>query len=295
MKSDDENNPLLEDDNYSGKIYWINYPSDIELVLEELRDQLDEKIFYDDITGQIDRGTTFIPEIFIKDGEVVTSSSISNATIVQGEFGECLIADITLDDINRVKYRNEEVLVLGTTQAKILVLEHGGFHYLVVLARREVAESVATVLKQKYDELGSALNETEIRSGALDEIQEAIDARLKDTTITDYPEKELDSLHMRGDGLQEHDEFNRQRDRGKLKTYMLQTEELTPDEPKTIGLSRDGLVRIYSNGTIATYIKLLYDYILPRIHRVADTSPNLTAYQETEDSIFREIDPTEVD
>jgi len=64
------------------------------------------------------------------------------------------------------------------------------------------------------------------------------------------------------------------------------------DQTKTISIGRDGLVRIYSNATLRTYLELLKEYVVPEVHRDASSSPSVGAWESVSDddsSIFVQI------
>ncbi|QLK26177.1 hypothetical protein HYG81_00695 [Natrinema zhouii] len=296
QQSFQEQNPLLKESQYSGKIFWLNRPTGYTLSLEKLCDQMNGQDFYDDISSEIDRENTFVPEVFEKNNRIVRTTSIDKARIAKTDEAKILIGSITLDDVSKVKYRDQNILVLGTTEADFLVFEFDSHYYFTVLSRRETSESVATILQREYDKFGSMVNPTSFPSGSIERIRESLDAQLRDTTISDYPEETISRIQITGQDLEDEEEFKRQRRRGKIKTHMIQTDILTPDDnAKTISISRDGLVRVYSNASIGTYVNLLTNHILPNIRRKVESSPSVNVYQGTDDaeSIFTDINTEE--
>ncbi|MFP8953455.1 hypothetical protein ACLI4Z_10835, partial [Natrialbaceae archaeon A-arb3/5] len=127
--------------------------------------------------------------------------------------------------------------------------------------------------------LGSAINPTRILPDEQQDIREKLDAELVDTIITDYPDKELTTVGIQGSGFEDQKLYKEQRERGKIKNHVFQTRKLVDDDEMTILIARDGLVRIYSNATVSTYLRLLQNYVLPKVHRDRDTSPSLSAYE----------------
>lgn len=281
MDSNDPDQELLDrEDQHSGKVYWLNVPTGYSINLETLQEQLNGRIFRNDISKEVSEDpAVFIPDIFKEDGEVVRQTSIENAELISSGGGETILANLRMDSTNTVNYRGQDILMLDNTEAQLLIFQHDGYFYLTILGKREVAEGAAGILQTEYDQLGSAINETRIMPSALHDIRRELDAGLVDTIISDYPQKEITSIQMKGEGFEDDEEYKRQRRRGQVKNHMLQTRELISGEEKTIGISRDGLVRIYSNATIGTYIRLLTEHVLPHIHRDAESSPSLTAYK----------------
>lgn len=282
--------PLLLENQYSGKIYWLNQPEGITLDLESLKEQMSGRTFTEDISENIDRDNTIVPEVFIKSGMVVRSTTISEARIARANETDVLVGTIILDDVSEVSYRDKNILIMDTTEAHFCVFRWDGFFYLAVLARREVAEAAAAVLRAEYDQFGSMINPTRFASEHIENIRESLEAELRDTTISDYPEKSITRMQITGQNLEDEEEFQRQRRRGKIKTHMIQTAVLTPeDDDIVLSISRDGLVRVFSNATISTYLGLLQNHVLPNIHRDLEyKSPTISVYESTDEpsSIF---------
>ncbi|MFP8954846.1 hypothetical protein ACLI4Z_18075 [Natrialbaceae archaeon A-arb3/5] len=156
-ESAEEQADLTDEDQYSGKVFWFNVPPGYKLSLENLREKLDGRSFRQDISESIDKQTTEIPDVFVEDGEIVSQTSIDNADIHSTEFGKVILAKVRKDSSHTVTYRNKEILMLNNEEAYLVILNHNGFAYLIVLAKREVAEGVAAILRTEYDKLGSAV------------------------------------------------------------------------------------------------------------------------------------------
>lgn len=286
--------PLSREGQYSGKVYWLNVPPGYEFDLKQLREDLNGRTFQEDISDQFDDlGQISIPDVFKEEEMVVQTTSIEDVKIVNRESRTILFGDIILDDADTVSYRDEKILVLNTTRANFMIFRHDGHYYLVILAKREIAESAAALLGIDYGEFGSTINTTRIGPDAIEEVRQSLEASVKDTIIADYPEKELSSVQMKGSELEEDDTFQRQKKRGKVKNHMFQTEKLSPEDNKTVLVARDGLIRIYSNSKISTYMRLLEKHVLPNIHRDIESSPSVSAYSQAKDpeeaSIYKPI------
>lgn len=280
-----QENPLLVEGQFSGKVYWLNQPIDISLNLESLREQMDGRSFTEDITESIDLDTTTVPEVFWEDNHVVRSTTISKTQIVHSSGTDVLIGTIVLDDVSEVEYRDQKILIMDTTDAHFCVFEWDSHYYLAILARREVSEAAATVLRIEYDEFGSMINPTRFGSGHIENIRESLEAELRDTTIADYPEDRITRMQITGQNLENEEEFQRQRARGEISTHMIQTNVLTPDDQDIVlSISRDGLVRVFSTATISTYVSLLKNHVLPNIHRDVEHSPSVNVYESADQS-----------
>lgn len=290
-----ENESLMEKEGrYSGMVFWLNIPVGTELNLEILHDDLLGRTFHQSIADNIDE-ELFIPDIFRRDGEVSTSTTISSVQLVTTDEGsEILIGDIIFDETEEKQYRDNRILVLETTTVKFIIFEFSDTYYLALLNNRDSAEAVASIFKSKYGELGSAINPTRIGPEAIEDIRESLDANIKDTIISNYPQKEVSTVRMLGPRLEDHEGFRQEKSQGEITSYMLQTEELVLGEAKTVEISRDGLVRIYSNATIKTYLKLLTDHVLPSIEQDLESSPDMGAYEQLstggESSIYDRVE-----
>ncbi len=288
-----ESGILTDEDQYSGKIYWLNLPTGYTLDIENLRDHLDGRIFKKDISEQFGEDSgVFVPDVFKQDNEIVSVTNIERAELVQSNGFELLLGHISIDSSKTVTYRGEEILMLDNIEAKLLIFEFDGIFYLIIMGSRSSAESAAAVLKSEYDEIGSAINGTRIMPNDLQDIREELNAELMDTIISDYPENTFSTVEMRGEGFENEEDYKRHRRRGQLKNHMFQTQDLASDDELTIGMSRDSLVRIYSNSTISVYVRLLTNHVLPRVHLDDESYPSLTAYEESESDhqIYTEID-----
>lgn len=282
-QSSSEESVLTQENQYSGKVYWLNIPEGREIDLENLRDHLHSRVFRKDISETMGAdGTIHIPDIFKEDGDVVSQTNVDNVELVDESGRELLIAELSIDNSKTVTYRGEEILMLDNKNVILIIFKFDDIFYLSLLGNRESAESAASVLKSEYDEIGSAINGTRIMPRNLQEIREELDAELMDTIISDYPENTFNTVEMSGEGFEHEDDYQRHRRRGQLKNHMFQTQELLSDEELTIGLSRDSLVRIYSNTTIPVYLRLLTNHVLPKLHLDDESYPSLSAYEETE-------------
>lgn len=282
--------PLLEEGQFSGKLYWLNVPGGYELDFDQLRDSLQNRSFHREV--ELDVSSLHIPEVFQKGDGLTKSINIGDVSLTHADFGEIIVGPVVLDEPYTVRYRGDEIVILGTSDAMFLLFQYESHYYLEFMSSREVAEDLATLLAEEFDELGSAICETKLSQQSIEEIRESLDAELMDTEIADYPQPELTSIRMRGRGFQEVDEYERQITRGEIRNHMMRTESWIPGSEKVIGISRDGLVRSYSKISLSQYFDLLTTYVLPRIFRdqnasLLDTdSASLSVWQDG--SVFQQ-------
>lgn len=291
--TDGTEGPLQTTDTYSGKLFWLNPPSGKTLDLDSLRSEFYEKTFEDDISKDFDLEGVIVPSVFEKDGHMVRTTTTENVSLVTQEDQEILFGDVILDNVEKITYRDKEILVLDTTKASFMVFESQGFHYLCVLASRDLASTIIEIFRSDFPVLGSILNKTRLGSDAISDIGNSLDAVLMDTIITDYDQTEITQTRIQGENYEDTSVYDQLGSDGKVKSHMFQTDELVPDDTKTILIGRDGLVRIYSNATLRTYLSLLQDYVIPEVHRDVESSPSVEAWgeatSETTDSIFKNI------
>jgi len=279
--------PLSVEGQYSGIVKWINTPSGMNLDLENLRDHLNDRVFKEDISDKIDDSTE-IPEIFQENGEIIRKTSVSGAKIVTSTPGELIWARVEMDNSGTVSYRGNQILTMNASSAQLLIFEHGGLFYCVVVAPRDVAQAVADMLRQKYSQIGDLINETRLTDASLQDIRERLDANLIDSILSEFPEEDLTNVEYSGSGFEDNVDFERIESKGVTQNYMFQTDELVAGEHKTIRIANDGLVRIYNNTRLETYVRLLTDHILPRLHRDSTGEASLDTFANDNHPIFVE-------
>lgn len=294
-RSDSDNGidePLHLEDTFSGKLYWLNPPSGQTLDLERLKEEFQDRAFQEDISDEYDFDDVIVPDIFKQDGQMVRTTTAVNVSLVRYDGSNVIVGDLILDDVDRIEYRSDSILILDTTKAKFLIFQEGGFNYLAVLANRELAQTVVSILRDEFSEFGSIINATRLGADAISNIRSNLDATLMDTIITDYDQSEITQTRIQGESYEDTEVYEQLGSEGKVKSHLFQSDVLVPDDTKTILIGRDGLVRIYSNATIQTYLKLLKFYVIPEVHRDVGSSPSVGSWEtishDAAGSIFTE-------
>lgn len=287
---EDNDDPLQTVDTYSGKLFWLNPPSGKTINLESLKDELKDRTFQKNISEEFDLDNVVVPEIFERDGNMVRTTTTEDVKIVSYDGQKIISGNIMLDNIDKIVYRDQEILVLDTTTARFVVIEENGFYYFGVLASRQLSETVTEIIRDDFPELGSIINKTRLSSDAIAEIRNSLNATLMDTIITDYDQNEITQTRIQGEDYEGTRVYDQLDSGGSVKTHIFQTDVLVPDDTKTVQIGRDGLVRIYSNATLQTYLLLLKDHIIPEVHRDVESSPSVSAWgeatKENNESIF---------
>jgi len=281
-----DEDPLDEILTYNGKIYWVNIPPAYTLNFDALCEKLRGEVFYAETDIDTEESVV-VPEPFqYEDGiaEIITVTDIrhewTNIPDIQG--GNVLLGDVVIDRPDTTEYRDETVLFRTTDDAKFISFQYDDIQYFVFIAKRALTEKIVETLRDSGDALGTALNETHLPHQYIREIRSELSGDLENADIR-YTDSSLDSLVFHGSGFQDHEIYDQQRKRGELRTHMFYTDELA-DEEKLLGIYSDGLVRSVTNIHLPNYIDLLTDYILPRIGRVEESSPSLSAYDS--ESVF---------
>lgn len=272
--------PLQFVDTYSGKLYWLNPPSGKTIELENLKDSLQERTFQEVISEEFSSDNLIIPKIFEKDGEMVRTTTTENVRLVTYDGADILTGEIILDNADRILYRDNEILVLDTTEARFLIFEDGDFYYFCVLAKRRLANTVVETFREEFPEFGSIINQTRLGGEAIANIRDSLEATLMDTIITDYDQNEITQTRIQGEDYEDTEVYDTIGSGGKVKSHLFQTDKLVPDDTKTVHIGRDGLIRIYSNATLRTYVGLLKNHIIPEVHRDVESSPSVSAWGE---------------
>jgi len=285
--------PLHSVDTYSGKLYWLNPPSGKTIDLESLKNDLQNRTFQEDITGDFEDEDIIVPSVFERDGQMVKTTTTEDVKLINYNGSNIITGKVVLDDVDRIVYRDQLIFVLDTTEAEFLIFEGDDFFYFCVLAKRKLAETVVETFREEFTELGSIINQTRLGSGAISDIGDRLDAVLMDTIITDYDQNEITQTRIQGESYEDTEVYDTIDSDGSVKSHLFQTDELVPDETKTILIGRDGLVRIYSNATLRTYLTLVKSYVIPEVHRDVESSPSVGAWEavsnDSSDSIFKDI------
>lgn len=282
--------PLHSVDTYSGKLYWLNPPSGKTIDLESLKNDLQNRTFQEDITDDFKDEDIVVPSVFERDGQMVKTTTTEDVKLVNYNGSNIITGKVVLDDVDRIIYRDQLIFVLDTTESEFLVFKGDDFFYFCVLAKRQLANTVVETFRDEFTELGSIINQTRLGSGAISDIGDRLDAVLMDTIITDYDQNEITQTRIQGESYEDTDVYDTIGSGGNVKSHLFQTDELVPDETKTILIGRDGLVRIYSNATLRTYLALVKNYVIPEVHRDVESSPSVGAWEavsnDSSDSIF---------
>lgn len=282
--------PLNSIGTYSGKLYWLNPPSGKTIHLENLKSELQNRTFQEDISEEYEEEDIIVPSVFERDGQMVKTTTTEDVRLVNYNGHDIITGKVILDNVERLIYRDQYILVLDTMEAEFLVFQGDEFYYFCVLAKRELAKTVIETFRDEFTELGSIINETRLGSGAISDIGDRLDAVLMDTIITDYDQNEITQTRIQGESYEDTDVYDTIGSDGSVKSHMFQTDQLVPDDAKTISIGRDGLVRIYSNATLRTYLTLLQKYVVPEVHRDVESSPSVGAWEavskDNADSIF---------
>ncbi len=285
--------PLHVTDTYSGKLFWLNPPSGKTLNIENLKDELQERTFREDISDQFDQTNIVVPAVFQQDGQMVRTTTTEGVQLVSFDDEDVMTGRVVLDQAKKIAYRDDEILVLDTAEVDFMIFKQGGFCYLAVLAPRGLANTVIDILRAEFPEFGSTINSTRLGPDAISNIRDSLNAVLMDTIITDYDQSEITQTRIQGENYDETDLYDQIDRGGQVKSHMFQSDALVPDQTKTIQIGRDGLVRIYSNSTLQTYLKLLKNHVIPEVHRDVSSSPSVSAWDEASDatdhSIFQDI------
>lgn len=281
--------PLHVTDTYSGKLFWLNPPSRKTLDIENLKTELQERTFREDISDQFDQTNLVVPTVFQQDGQMVRTTTTEDVQLVSFDDEDVMTGRVVLDQAKKIAYRDNEILVLDTAEVDFMTFRQDDFYYLSVLAPRGLANTVIDILRAEFPEFGSTINSTRLGPDAISNIRDSLNAVLMDTIITDYDQSEITQTRIQGENYDETDLYDQIDRGGRVKSHMFQSDVLVPDQTKTIQIGRDGLVRIYSNSTLQTYLKLLKNHVIPEVHRDVSSSPSVGAWDEASDATDHSI------
>lgn len=281
--------PLHVTDTYSGKLFWLNPPSGKTVDIENLKDELQERTFREDISEQFDQTNLVVPTVFQQDGQMVRTTTTEDVQLVSFDNEDVMTGRVVLDQTKKIAYRDNEILVLDTAEVDFMIFKQSGFYYSAVLAPRGLADTVIEIFRAEFPEFGSTINSTRLGPDAISNIRDSLNAVLMDTIITDYDQSEITQTRIQGENYDKTDLYDQIDRGGRVKSHMFQSDVLVPDQTKTIQIGRDGLVRIYSNSTLQTYLKLLKNHVIPEVHRDVSSSPSVSAWDEASDATGHSI------
>jgi hypothetical protein len=265
--------PLLEEDQYSGKIFYLSSNSSV-IDLEDLKQGLsDRKIHFEaDFDDEDDKEELVVPRIFrAEDGSVLTVTTSTAVEYVERGDLQALTGLFVLDEPGIITFRDDRVLILDTLDVRFAVFSSGDDYFLVLLGKRELVTYVLEILSEELNEMNLSAIECEIKHSGIDNIADELADELLDTTFEDYPQPSIDKKRIWGRGYGEDPEYQKEKQRGNVRGHMMSTTELADGEEKVISVSDDGLIRSYSNLTLYTYLDMIVNYIIPNISTVQST------------------------
>jgi hypothetical protein len=191
-----------------------------------------------------DEEDVIIPDIFKKKGELVLQSKIDKVIPTNSS----LFGKATLDAPIRIWFRQQKLLVIGTTEINFLIFrdESTKKYYLTLLTNRGKSRELYSILSNHLAQFGLATSPSKIEQDDIQEITKRLKGKLKFTLVGNYPTKEITKKAIWGNDYENNPSYKEDIEAGKI--YQNQFQFLdTHNEKKVITVSEDGLIRFYNN------------------------------------------------
>lgn len=265
-KVKNENDPLLQKKQYSGKVYrvaGVGDSKDLEAVQAKLDGRVIEHGSGDEYTAD---DSIEVPDVFKNEnGEVRIITTTNDVEHLQKQGLDVVTGLMILDEPSIVSFREKEILVLDTVKIRFSLFESNGAFYLAMIGKRDLVDSILTIINDDLRDMSITVSEISIKPQGIENIAEYLADELLDTTFEDYPQNTIDKKRIWGQGYEGEPEYEAEKKRGEVHGHMMATTELADGQEKVISVSDDALIRSYSNLTLHTYINMLSDYILPHV------------------------------
>lgn len=269
--------PLTQSATYSGKVYRLSTTNGT-IDLPTLRDQLSGTTIHLDTPSEYQEDEELIkPTVFTENGKIKIITTIEDVELEDNGSIRALSGNIVLDETGSVVFRQQRVLVLDTEAVRFVVFEDGDCYYMVLIAGRNLVESVLHIIADKLEELDLSLAKITLTSDDIDNIADELAEELLNTTFQDYPQSSINKKYISGRGYQSDPEYQEEKRRGSVRTHMMATQEVGNGE-KVISISEDALVRSYSKLELQTYLNMIQEYILGSI----GTQATVTDFETTD-------------
>ncbi|MHC3439820.1 hypothetical protein ACYJ1Y_17445 [Natrialbaceae archaeon A-gly3] len=265
-------NPLLKEDDYTGRMYHLSLPKTGELNCRWLKQELGGSSVDLNEDDLADRDDLHIPEVFQsgidKEAQI---ASIKNVSEFHQEGLNGVMGYLVHNESDTVKYDNKEVLILDQQSTKFLIFEVAGQAFLLILASREIMARVYEILSNTLEELGFVVDEITIDHSEFEDIAESlVDTHLM-TAVEDYEDSKIEKKHIMGHGFGESEEYKREKRQGAVHGQRFGTSQLDGSN-KTIQISDDCLIRSYNNLTLSMYLSMIASHIVPSLSLTIQTS-----------------------
>lgn len=280
-------NPLLEEDNYTGRMFHLNLPETGDLNCEWLKEELNGTSISLDGDDLADRDDLHIPKVF-QSGieEEAQLASIKNVCEFHEEGLNGVMGYLIHNESDTVKYDSKEVLILDQQSTEFIIFEASGQAFLLILASRKIMDRLHDLLSDVLQDLGFVVDKISIDHSGFEKVAERlVDTHLM-TAVEEYEDSTIEKKHIMGRGFGDSEEYKREKRQGAVHGQRFGTSQLD-GMSKTIQISDDCLIRSYHNLTLSMYLSMIASYIVPSLSLTIQTSMSAygieTARVQTED------------
>lgn len=207
-----------------------------------------------------------IPELFKSTGEIILQNIIENIVVDSN----ILTGVITHDNILRLNYRNEKLVVIQTLRNKFQVLKDNELeqYFLIIYGSRVKIAKIFKSLREIFYRIGIVVIPAKMNPRNLDGLQKELDGSLLNTTIGDYASEKITQKLIVGKGYENDPDYLRDKEQGQVVQHRFGYTLPGDDKLWVVTISSDGLVRFYNNIDLNFYIDFVKSKILQRLEKV---------------------------
>ena len=255
---------LLKQSQYSGKVYHLEEQSSTDLDFESLREDLQgQKVNVGSDMKEALESEIHIPPVFRpEDGTDPSEAEIEQIHVFDERDVQGLVGYIKHNDPETLIFEDKEVLVLESVETLFIVFRAGSDYYLSMIGRREVVNSVLTLITEILENVGLSPRDIDISQTGFQLIEEEMVDSLKASTVSGYASPNIDTKVVRGDGYQNDSEYERETRIGNISGHQFGTDSVGDGSVKTVQISKDCLIRSYSKISLIEYIDIMANYVL---------------------------------
>lgn len=275
-----QENLLLEEAAYSGKVYYLSEPKVGELNFGWLENQLNGQSVSVSEEFEIEEGDgVHIPEIFKPDDEeddTPNEAIIEEITRFHRRGVEGITGFVKHNKPDKIVYEGTEVFLMESIKTNFIIFESDNNFFLSMLGPRREVNAVMKLISEILEKVGFEPRDIHIGHNGFEGIVEEMVDSLKTTTVEGYASPNIDSKVIRGEGYRGDAEYERESRVGNISGQQFGTRAIGEGQMKTVQISDDGLVRSYSKITLADYIDMIANFVLDNVEILIQSS--LTTY-----------------
>lgn len=264
--------PLLEENDYSGRLFHVNFLNTDNPDWSYLRSELeDAEIQFEDNAGVEDEEDLYVAPLYEGGQDDPWTATVENVQEICDSGLKGVLGQLSYYESDTVRYDGRPVLTLDHQERKFLVFEYGGLAFLLILAPRDSLMTLYHVFSDILADLDLITDDISITPSEFDSLGDSLIDEHRMTSVDGYTESKIDKKHIIGRGYGESEEYLREKREGSVRGQRFGTSQLDT-KSKTIQISEDCLIRSYNNITLSMYLSLITVHIIPCLELSIQTS-----------------------